>query len=104
MSDPSDLAAQLDALRADLCRELAEVIEAQNERLLRRHTALKPLMSVKDVARTLGVSERTVETLVASGKLQPLWIKGQRRFHPDAVEAFIRAGEHRARRRTRRAT
>jgi len=104
MSDAPDLAAQLEALRADLCRELAEVIETQNERLLLRHAALKPLMRVRDVARTLGVSERTVETLVASGKLQPLWIKGQRRFHPDTVEAFIRAGERRARRRTRRAT
>lgn len=98
----SDLAAKIEALRADLRRELSEIIEEQNERLLKKHTALKPLMSVKDVARTLGVSERTLETIIGSGKLQPLWIKGQRRFHPDAVDAFMRASERRPRRRGRR--
>ena len=98
----SNLAAKIEALRADLRRELSEIIEEQNERLLRKHTALKPLMSVKDVARTLGVSERTLETIINSGKLQPLWIKGQRRFHPDTVDAFMRASERKPRRRERR--
>lgn len=103
MNQDNDLAARIESLHADLRRELAEIIETQNERLLQQHTALKPLMSIKDVARTLGVSERTVETLVAVGKLRPLWIKGQRRFHPDAVDAFIRAGERKAQRRSGRA-
>jgi len=87
---------------ADLLRQLTEIIEIQNERLLQQHGALKPLMTVKDVARTLAVSERTVETLIAAGKLRPLWIKGQRRFHPDAVEAYLRSCEKARRRSTRR--
>ena len=94
----SDLAAQIETFR----RELAEIVEVQNGQLLRRYAALKPLMHVKDVARTLGVSERTVETLIATGNLQPLWIKGQRRFHPGAVDAFICASERKSRHRGRR--
>ena len=102
MNEVDPLANRIERLHAELRRELAEIIAMQNERLLQQHTSLKPLMSVKEVARTLGVSERTVETLVAGGKLRPLWIKGQRRFHPDAIDAFIRAGERKEQRRTRR--
>jgi len=71
--------------------DIREMFRAEAEKLLQEHSALRPLMSVKDVARTLDVSPRTVETLVADGELRPLWIKGQRRFHPDTIDAYIRA-------------
>ena len=59
--------------------------------------AMKPLMSLDDVAQTLGVSSRTVESLIGKGKLRPLWIKGQQRFHPDIVAAYLRQCEKRSR-------
>ena len=88
---PNVLAARLEAFRADLSEHILDRVRALNEELLREHTALKPLMSVQDVARTLNVSTRTTETLIASGKLHPLWIKGQRRFDPDTVAAYMRS-------------
>ena len=91
-----------DALEARLAHfgeTLLARLQALNEQLLQEHHALKPLLSVKDVARTLAVSERTVEALIQRGRLRPLWVKGQRRFHPDAVDAYLRACEKRPRTR-----
>lgn len=87
-ADPPDvLALKVEHLRAALRR----IVQEENEALLERHRAMQPLLSIKDVACTLGVSKRTAETLVAEGELRPLWIKGQRRFHPDAVNAYLRS-------------
>ncbi len=91
-----------DLLRADLdaqFSDLAAVIEAQAELLFERHRATKPLLSVKDLAKTLGISQRKLETLIAAGELAPLWIGGQRRFHPDAIDAYLRQCERRGRKR-----
>ena len=85
-SIPPDLRRQFDQI-------IREAVRVENEALLARHAELKPLMNVKDVARTLKCSVRTVETFIAEGELRPLWIKGQRRFHPDTIAAFIRARE-----------
>ena len=96
MDSFEEIDARFKALREQIRSELAEVVESQNEQLLQRHTTLKPLLSVKDVARTLQVSERTVETLIGVGHLRPLWVQGQRRFHPDAVDAYLRSCERAA--------
>ena len=82
--------------------DLEARVESANRRLLKEHTALKPLLSVPDVARTLQVSERTVEKLIALGKLRPLWIGGQRRFHPDTIAAYMRSAENQKQRKKRR--
>jgi excisionase family DNA binding protein len=66
------------------------LVRRENEDLLRRHQEMECLMSIDDVAEVLGVSRRTMEDIVASGDLDPIWIKGQRRFHPDAVDAYLR--------------
>lgn len=47
------------------------------------------LWTVKQVAARLGVSTRTVKTLIALGDLRPIWIGGSRRFDPQAIEAYI---------------
>lgn len=94
---PDILAAKLDAFRADLTEQITEVVRSLNEQLLKEYAVLKPLMRVQDVAKTLGISSRTVETLIAQGKLRPLWIKGQRRFHTDAIEAYLRSCEKKPR-------
>ena len=95
---PDVLAARVASLlRPELQAHLTEAV-----RLLAEQVSRKPLLSVKDLARTLGVSPRTVENIVAAGKLRPLWIEGQRRFHPDAVDAYLRACEKPPRSRKRR--
>lgn len=82
-------------LQVALREHISETIDLHGRKLLEEHITLKPLLSVSDLARTLKVSLRTVETLIAAGKLRPLWIRGVRRFHPDAVDAYLRSCEKR---------
>ena len=66
------------ALRSILREELAAASEPD------------PLLDVGGVARRLSVSVRTVEKIIASGDLAPIWVEGSRRFDREAVEAYIR--------------
>lgn len=84
----------LDALAADL--------EARVRRAIREELAAagdrppagpSPLLDLAGTAARLNVSERTVESLVASGEIPVVRIgtgRGVRRFDPASVEAFIR--------------
>jgi excisionase family DNA binding protein len=49
-----------------------------------------PLLTIKDVAGRLNVHKRTVERIIDQGHLKPIWVRGQRRFEPEAVRAYIR--------------
>jgi excisionase family DNA binding protein len=49
-----------------------------------------PLWTVQDLAAYLNVSPRTVETLIADGAFRPIWVGRQRRFQPQAIEAYLR--------------
>ena len=49
------------------------------------------LMTLPQVAHYLQVSERTVETLIAEGELQPIYVRSCRRFEPEAVKAYVRS-------------
>ncbi len=98
---PDVLTAKLEALKADLKNELGDAFRLQAQLLLDEYTGLKPLLDVADVAKTLNVSPRTVEKIIGLGKLRPLWIKGQRRFHPDVVMAYLQTCEKQPRRRRR---
>ena len=83
------LVSQLGRIQQDVLKQLAEVVRSENLKLLQRH--VRPLMSIDDLARTLGKSKRWVETAIRTGEVPPpLWIGGTRRWHPDAVEAFLR--------------
>ena len=104
-ADPPDvLAAKVATLLLLHVKEhITETVRKLNELLLKEHAAMKPLLSVDDLAKTLKVSPRTVEKIIACGEIKPLWIKGQRRFHPDAVDAYLRSSEKKSRqRKTRR--
>lgn len=71
----------------DVATSLAR-IEARLDELARGR--LRTLLTVDDVATTLQVSRRTVETLISSGHLTPIRIGRQRRIHPAALDAFLR--------------
>lgn len=77
----------LEDLRGELLEELPAAVA---DELHRAKATGEPLLRVQGVARRLNVSKRTVERLVADGELRPLWIKGQRRFTPAAVDAYLR--------------
>lgn len=91
---PDVLAARVATLlRPELAAQIAETVRGLYELLLAEHAAQKQLLSVADLAKTLNVSRRTVENIIGAGKIRPLWIQGQRRFHPDTVEAYLRRCE-----------
>lgn len=52
---------------------------------------MNDLIPIKEVARRLGVSVRTVEQLVAEQELVPVYIRRARRFAPEQIDAFVRA-------------
>lgn len=64
-------------------------VEEQVQELL-NNRAPEPLWKIDDVAAYLNVSKRTVENLITDGSIRPLWIRGARRFHADAIEAYLR--------------
>lgn len=46
------------------------------------------LWSVDEVASYLDVSKRTVEALIADGKLEPIRVRSLRRFEPSEIRAY----------------
>ncbi len=69
---------------------LIQAFRDESKKLLEEQRQMETLLSIDEVADILGVSKRTVEDIVASGRLKPIWVKGQRRFHPDTVDAYLR--------------
>lgn len=47
------------------------------------------LLTVKEVAKLLNVSVRTVENEIADGSLVPLRIRGTRRFRQQAIQDYL---------------
>jgi len=88
---PDGLPPTWTLLLAWLALTLIQAFREENKKLLEKHRKMEALLSIEEVADVLGVSKRTVEDIVGSGRLQPIWVKGQRRFHPDAVEAYMRS-------------
>jgi excisionase family DNA binding protein len=75
---------------------IAQAVEVRvskcNAELVRDlQAAARPLLTLKDVAKTLSVSLRTVETLVGTGDLRVLWVGAQRRVHPDTLASYLRS-------------
>ena len=66
------------------------VVEVVVDRAISTSNATPALLTIKEVARRLNVSERSVERLIAAGQIVPLWIGESRRFAPEAIDAFLR--------------
>jgi excisionase family DNA binding protein len=50
------------------------------------------MYSITEVAKYLSVSKRTVQRLIAGGKLQASTVGGQKRITPQALETLLRDG------------
>ena len=90
MSSPRDPDAFTADLEALLRRAVREEIAAAGDR---PPVGEPPLLDLAGAAARLNVSERTVESLVATGEIPVVRIgtgRGVRRFEPSALQAFIR--------------
>jgi excisionase family DNA binding protein len=74
---------ELDDIRAAVREEL--------QAARRKDAAPEPLLTKKDAAEVLGVSPRTVDTLIHSGELPSLKVRRRRRIRPADLEAYIAA-------------
>ena len=88
-----DHAALLDEIRAIVREELAFA-------RLPKHR--EPLLDTHEVAAWLNVSTRTVDYMIAAREIQPLWIRGARRFSAGSIDAYLRSSARLRRRRRRR--
>lgn len=57
---------------------------------------MTPLLTTNDVAEALGVSPRTIQRLVSSGQLRPVYIGRLPRFTEAEVQAYCSAAYRRA--------
>lgn len=79
----------LEGLASNLMDQLWHEFEKRLNQMLSA-SPLNRLLTVKDVAAYLNISPRKVEDIIKLGQLTPLLVGKQRRFTPDAVEAYIR--------------
>ncbi len=56
-------------------------------------TAVEPLITYREAAEILGVTERTVSSLVKEGKLRAVRFGRSVRFDPADIRAFIEQGK-----------
>jgi excisionase family DNA binding protein len=54
-----------------------------------REDAVSDLLTIREAARSLGVSTRTIHRLVRDAELAPVRIRGSVRFRPQDIEAYI---------------
>jgi len=80
---PARLAAHVEALVDRLVQERMNALTASQ--------TPDPLWDVDEVAAYLGVSRRTVDTLIASGEIKPMRVGRQRRFHRKSIDAYLRS-------------
>ncbi|MCS3665051.1 excisionase family DNA binding protein [Salinibacter ruber] len=71
-------------------RDLENQVETLRRRLEEEESSPESLWTPQQVADYLSISKRTVERIIDRGRLNPLWIEGQRRFAPDTVRAYVR--------------
>jgi excisionase family DNA binding protein len=88
--DDAPLPESVRAMKCQLLRGIRNIIREEQERLLGQERPVKPLLSLDDLANTLGVSKRTAQRIVDDGEIDPIWIRSQKRFRPEAVRSYLR--------------
>lgn len=94
-NEPLTLSPSAERHLLSLVRELTERVARCFDALAAREAEPQPLLTKQDVADRLLISPRTVETLMAEGKLTPIKVRGQIRFTPEAVDAYVRSAASR---------
>jgi excisionase family DNA binding protein len=71
-------------------RNLEGQVETLRQRLEEAEGSPESRWTPEQVADYLNISERTLDRIIDRGHLNPLWVGKQRRFTPEAIEAYIR--------------
>jgi excisionase family DNA binding protein len=93
-SDPGATSQQEDPDLDDRIEAIVERLVQDRLKALMASQAPDPLWDVDEVAAYLGVSRRTVDTLIASGEIKPMRVGRQRRFHRKSIDAYLRSTIH----------
>lgn len=94
-SDPlpeTDLRQELSTLVDDLRQEVHELRD--EIAALRRKEApegLDSLLTREEAAERLSISKRTLDDMADAGEIQPVRIRGRVLYHPETLEAYVRA-------------
>ena len=75
-------------------------LDALNEKIdaLRAERDPERLLTREEAAERLRVSVRTLDTLRAAGEIRAVKVKRRVRFHPEAVESYVRRNAEEVRR------
>lgn len=69
--------------------QLEQLADDIADRVAQKMRAADPLLSPAQLAERLGISDRTVRELLASGEIPSLKIGGARRVEATAVDAYL---------------
>ena len=71
-------------------RDLENRVETLRRRLEEAEDSPESRWTPKQVADYLNITKRTVDRIIDRGHLNPLWAGDQRRFDPEAIDAYLR--------------
>jgi excisionase family DNA binding protein len=57
---------------------------------------VRPLLSLNEVARVLGINRSTMYSLLRTGELEAIRVGKRKKFRPEHLEAFLERGRERA--------
>lgn len=86
---PGVLEAKLEHFTKDLKAHITATIRDT----LAKRAAPNPLLTVEEAAGVVGISKRSMETLIGAGEIRVMDVGpngGLRRIHPDALKAYMR--------------
>ena len=75
--------------RSFTLQNIREVVREELRAERRRDAAPEPLLDKEQAADILSVSERTLDTLIASGEIASIKVKRCRRIPPQALRAYV---------------
>lgn len=80
-----------DELQSYIDSQVEGAVEKALENVKEEWASEPQLWSIQQAADYLNISARTLDTMIASGEIEPIWIKGQRRFDREAIFAYVRS-------------
>jgi excisionase family DNA binding protein len=61
-----------------------------------RYAALRPVLSVNEAARVLGIERATLYRLLRAGELESVRVGKRQKFRPEDLDAYLERGRERA--------
>jgi excisionase family DNA binding protein len=61
-----------------------------------RYEAIRPVLSVNEAARVLGIERATLYRLLRAGELESVRVGKRRKFRPEDLDAYLERSRERA--------